>query len=354
MSPDRDDDLRDTIVDEPRSIFSAFWFRIVLVILALGVVAAIGLPYLLDVIAPSAPRTTRKPMQARAVAAPEQTPVVAVAAAPAVAASESPPAPTTRVTPTVPAPAAAKPAPATPPTRVAAPPTPAAPVPSSRPLQSPATTSGSVAVVGRVAEAPKRVAAAPKAGATAEKASASSSATPAAKAPALAAQDAAGGYWVQVGAFRDPNTAKRVAASLRGKKFRVDESVKLAAAPAPTPTALSEGDRYSVVVSGRPPEDIKNALSAKSLRAEPASAGWTIVPAMPLAEAVALSRDLAVDGLTVQVRRAGTASRPAADPNAEPLHRVRVGPYPDRPAAVAVVRQLETAGYKPFIARGSE
>jgi cell division septation protein DedD len=352
LSPDRDDDLRDTIVDGPRSIFSAFWFRIVLVILALGVVAAIGLPYLLDVIAPSAPRTTRKPVQARAVAAPEQTPVVAVAAAPAVAASESLPAPTTRVTPTAPpAPAAAKPAPATPPTRVAAPATPAAPVPSSRP---PATTSGSVAVVGRVAEAPKRVAAAPKAGATAETASASSLATPAAKAPALAAKDAAGGYWVQVGAFRDPNTAKRVAASLRGKKFRVDESVKLAAAPAPAPTALSEGDRYSVVVSGRPPEDIKNALSAKSLRAEPASAGWTIVPAMPLAEAVALSRDLAVDGLTVQVRRAGTASRPAADPNAEPLHRVRVGPYPDRPAAVAVVRQLETAGYKPFIARGSE
>jgi len=36
------------------------------------------------------------------------------------------------------------------------------------------------------------------------------------------------------------------------------------------------------------------------------------------------------------------------------LHRVRVGGFADRAAAVDVVRQLEAKGYKPYIARGDQ
>jgi outer membrane biosynthesis protein TonB len=372
LSPDRDEDFRETIDDEPRSIFSAFWFRVVLVILALGVVAAVALPYLLDVIAsapPPAARTAGPPDGRAAATAP--TPAAAVAAsAPAVSAPEPAPAAAAPATSGGPAmvgriaeapgadappsaPVAEAPKKAETPTKVDAPrkaePPGTAVAGTRKPAPATVTKAAPSTAPASGAATPTAKAATP----TAKRvATAAKDAAPAATDATPAAKGAAGGYWVQVGAFRDQDTARRIAASLRGKKFPVDESVKRTTAAAPA--LLTEADRYSVVVSGRSGEEIKNALSAKSLRAEPGTAGWTIVPAMPLAEAVALSRDLAVEGLTVQVRRSGAAARPAADTSAESLHRVRVGPYPDRPAAVAAVRQLETAGYKPFIARGSE
>jgi len=337
LSPERDEDPRDNFDDEPRSIFSALWFRVVLVVLVLGVVGAVALPYLLDVIAPSAPRTARKPARQEARATPPPavaTPAVTPVAPPPAAAAPEP-------TPPVAAAPAPPPAPAPAPTRVAATPPAAAPAP---------------AAVRSAPEAPKpevKKDAPPKKDAVKAVAAA---AKPAAITPKTSAAKAtSGGYWVQVGAFRDAEAARRVADGLRSKKFPVDESVRLSAASAPL-AAPSDTDRYSVVVSGRSTDEIRSALTAKSLRAEGANGVWTIEPSMPLADAVALSRDLAVDGLTVQVRRAGSpaATRPAANPTTESLHRVRVGPYPDRPAAVAVVRQLEGVGYKPFIARGSE
>ena len=48
---------------------------------------------------------------------------------------------------------------------------------------------------------------------------------------------------------------------------------------------------------------------------------------------------------------ASTAPAPAESGGAE-LHRVRVGAFVDRAAALAAARELETKGYKPFIARG--
>jgi hypothetical protein len=83
-----------------------------------------------------------------------------------------------------------------------------------------------------------------------------------------------------------------------------------------------------------------------------------ITPGLPLGEAVALSKDLADAGLAVRVRRVGTsagaAPRSPNRPATETLHRVRVGGFADRGAAVAVLKDLESRGYKPFLGRGNE
>ena len=81
-------------------------------------------------------------------------------------------------------------------------------------------------------------------------------------------------------------------------------------------------------------------------------------PSLTLREAVALSRDLADAGLSVQVRRiGGPAATPTASPTASApmtLHRVRVGSFPDRVAAIDAMKRLEDKGLKPFLARGNE
>jgi hypothetical protein len=114
-------------------------------------------------------------------------------------------------------------------------------------------------------------------------------------------------------------------------------------------------------VSGGAPADVNAKLSAKGLSAEPSGAGVVVRPSMPLRDAVALSKDLAVDGLKVQVRRAASGAAPAPTP-APPssasmasdgtLYRVRVGPFDDKSAATSTLRELEQKGYSPFIARG--
>ncbi|MEX2147388.1 MAG: SPOR domain-containing protein [Candidatus Rokuibacteriota bacterium] len=179
----------------------------------------------------------------------------------------------------------------------------------------------------------------------------------------------AGPYWVQVGAFKDEETAKRLAASLRAQNFKVAEVIGTAAAPAaapaPAPAAAPAGtDQYDVFVTGLPPAELTTRLTAKGLAAETSGAGVVIRPSLPLRDAVALSKDLAVEGFKVQVRRAGgEAARASARPPApaaatatatagDGLYRVRVGSFAGRPAAVAALRELQAKGYKPFIARG--
>jgi hypothetical protein len=183
----------------------------------------------------------------------------------------------------------------------------------------------------------------------------------AAKSPGAAAA-ASGPYWVQVGAFKDPAAAKRLADKLRGENFEVEQSVKegnAAAAPAsaPGPTA---GDRYNVFVSGTVPSEVAAKLTAKGLKAEPVAGGVAVTPSLPLRDAVALSKELAADGAKVQVRRAGagataTVAATTVGPSAggDALHRVRVGSFPDRQAAQAAAKSLEEKGYKGFIARGN-
>jgi hypothetical protein len=190
--------------------------------------------------------------------------------------------------------------------------------------------------------------------------------------PANPATPKAGGpFWVQVGAFKDPETAKRVATALRDQNFPVEQSdtqvsAKTASAAASSSTApspaASPGDLYDVHVSGMSAVELTKRLSAKGLAAETSGGTVVVKPSLPLRDAVTLSKDLAVDGLKVQVRRAGSGPAPAAPASPPPatvnagetLHRVRVGAFTEVAAARAAAKELEAKGYKPYIARGNE
>jgi hypothetical protein len=179
------------------------------------------------------------------------------------------------------------------------------------------------------------------------------------------AKPAAGKQWfVQVGAFKDAATAKKIAAKLREDKYTVEESqpsgsaatVAKAITSSATPSS-GGGDHYDVIITGQSPAEINSRLSAKGLAAEPLANGAVVKPSLPLRDAVALSKDLAVDGLKVQVRRAGGGgtSTPKASSGAttsgDSLHRVSVGGFPDRATAMAALKELEAKGYKPFLTR---
>lgn len=339
-----------------RSIFSALWFRALVVVLVLGVVAAVAVPYVLDMMMAPAP----KPAVAMKPPAPPP---------PAPAQLPQPAAPVQQVTTPGPTPAmppvAAKPAESPEPAKAEAPkqetpraepPAAAARPESPRPAATKPTEVAKALEPTKPAESPKvieahkpsepkKVAAVPP---TARQA-------PVARAAASATSSAP--YWVQVGAFKDEAAAKRLADKLREQNFTVEHSVRDAGAPAPA--SAGGVDRYNVFVSGLAPAELNTKLSAKGLKAQPVAGGVMVTPSMPLREAVALSKDLANEGLKIQVRRvaaSGGGASPSASPagGGESLHRVRVGGFGDRAAAEAAARELEAKGYKVFVARGNQ
>jgi cell division septation protein DedD len=332
-----------------RSIFSALWFRAILVVIVLGVVAAVAVPYVLELANQPAPKTT-------ALVKPETPPVPAPVAPPVASPS----------------------APSTPAPSVAA--APEKPSMTEKPAvaEKPAVSEGSASMSSMSAssapatEKPAAPAAKkPEASKTVVASKSAAAKEPAAaRAPRAAAPSptGAGEYFVQVGAFRNPDTAKKLAVRLREQKYNVEETsatgVKTArsAAPSAPPASGSASDRYDVHVAGAAPAEINAKLSAKGLTAEPSGGGVVVKPSMPLRDAVALSKDLAVDGLKVQVRRAsaGAAPAPAAASSAPAVtgdgtvYRVRVGPFDDKTTATSTLRELEQKGYSPFIARGGQ
>jgi DedD protein len=330
-----------------RSIFSALWFRAILVVIVLGVVAAVAVPYVLEIANQPAPQTA-------VLGKPETTPTPAPAPAPVV-----PPTPPVASAPPTPAPE--KP--------------PAPDKPSAADKPSAGESSASTPMTS--APAPEKpMAAAPKKSESSKSVVASKS--PAAKEPvesrprAQAAPSPTGtgssDYFVQVGAFKNPDTAKRLAVRLREQKYNVEETSSSGVAPAraaSTSAPAASGpasDRYDVHVTGGTPAEINAKLTARGLSAEPSGAGVVVKPSMPLRDAVALSKDLAVDGLKVQVRRAAggpapapaTANSVASATSDGTLYRVRVGPFDDKSAATSTLRELEQKGYTPFIARGGQ
>ena len=406
MSPERDDptDEHEQELYEdvpPRSIFAATWFRVVLVVIVLGVVGAVAVPYVLDWMNPSPPprsATTRSPMAPSTSTTPSvidrpladkpasekstsdrsggDRPITdkkdsTLLPAPAAPASSTPP---ERLEPKPSAAPTAKAAPEPKTTaRATAPETKAAPTPPAE-----AKSKGAMAVTEGPAKpssakpAPAKPEAAPKsetAPATATKPSPQRQAAAKATTPGPAAVGG-GPYWVQVGAFKDPATAKRVATKLREENFKVEESLRRvggsapAAAPAApkTPAVTSPSDHYDVFVTGMSVEDLNRRLAGKGLSAETSGSGVVVKPSLPLRDAVALSKDLAVEGFKVQVRRAGGSTAAASGPTApaapteggQALHRVRVGSFSDKAAALAAARELEAKGYKPYIARGDQ
>lgn len=387
MSPERDEPTEDQEQElyedvPPRSIFAATWFRVVLVVIVLGVIGAVAVPYALDWMNPPPPPRTAatrvpgtaaplppsafdrpaadKPAADKPVADKQDSTLIPAPAAPPTTPAPMPPARTDlKNEPKPGAPTAPKP-PAQPKTTAKAAAPPAKPAPSE--------TKGKSAAADSPAAPPATAKGEPKP-ATATKPSPSR--TAATKAATPAAPAASGPFWVQVGAFKDPEAAKRLATKLRGENFQVEESVRRAggtATPATTPApkapaaAPSGSDHYDVFVSGMSVEDLNKRLSGKGLAAETSGSGAVVKPSLPLRDAVALSKDLAVEGFKVQVRRAGggTAATPAPPTSSAvqdggtPLHRVRVGAFSDRTAAQAAARDLAAKGYKPFIARGDQ
>src|SRR5437899_2394656 len=287
---------------EPRrSIFASLWFRVLLVVILLGVAGVLAVPYVLDVMNPPPP----KPM---AVGTPASPALPLPAPAPAPESAQVAPGPSAPA----PAPAAA---PAT---------------KEEKQTERPKTTKPEKQPARRTAKA---------------------------SAPSAAA--GSGAYWIQVGAFKNADAARRLAARLREQNYPVLESSTSGgvdrAPSAPPASGGAVSDKYDVFVVGGSPEDITVKLSAKGLSTEPARDGVVVKPSLPLRDAIALSKDLAAEGLKVRGRRAGApasaTAAPAGSAGGEVLYRVRVGPYPDRAAATSAQKELEGKGYRPFIAR---
>jgi cell division septation protein DedD len=331
----------------PRSIFAATWFRAVLVLIVLGVIGAVAVPYILDAMNAPKPGTTAK--------LPTPIPPPSKPAPPPVAVTPLPPpsAPPVPVTATP----ATSPTPETPPTAATSPsvvtpipPITAAATPPPTPLtptEKPTETKDAMVAATTPADTPKPE---PK-----MKPGAAKTAVKAPKPGRL--------WFVQVGAFKDVDTAKKVATKLREENYTVEESLRgtrtATVAKATTAAPASGGDQYDVIITGPLSEETTKRLAAKGLTAEPVASGAMVKPSLPLRDAVALSKDLAVDGLKVQVRRAGgsaistpkAASSAPASAGGDSLHRVSVGGFPDRATAVAALKELEAKGYKPFLTR---
>jgi hypothetical protein len=340
------DDLYDETA--PRSIFAATWFRAVLVLIVLGVIGAVAVPYILD--AMNAPpgrlgATAKAPAQ---TAAPPPAPAPpATQAADPTPGSAPPPTTAAATTPAMPSPPPSEPRTETKDPTVAgstAAPEPAKPDSTPAPRPAPKPSPGTEVV------------------STPDAKPAESPTTKPARKPAQKVAKATATQWfVQVGAYKDPATAKRVAARLREANYQVDESTRAAAATVAkataAPASTGSGDHYDVIIAGGSAEDVNKRLQGKGLTAQATPGGVVVTPSLPLRDAVALSKELAVDGLKVQVRRAAGSGGPssrtiaASSGGGETLHRVSVGGFGDRATAVATLKELEARGYKPFLTR---
>lgn len=203
--PDQDDFLEDEEQEEyegQRSIFATGWFRAVLVLLVLAVIAVIAVPLIGGWFEPTPPpkvTTTTRPSEPAPPAPSTPTPAPTTPPAQTPSTSAPPatppymgtaPSTTTPSAPSTPTPAAPTPAPP--------PPVAAAPTPAPARPEMPATSTPKAP---EKAKAPERTAAAKSS----------------AKAPAVGN----GGYWVQVGAFKESRNAEGLAKTLRSEGFAV-------------------------------------------------------------------------------------------------------------------------------------
>jgi len=204
VSPEQDDH-RDEDEHEDyasRSIFSAGWFRAVLVLTVLAIVVVVSLPYLLNWFEP-APPSSQAPPSAPAVAQvpkPDASPTPIVSPAPA-------------ASPAAPAPPKAAEKPAPPPAKMAEKPSPAPTLPPSKTTEKPAPLPAASAVKP-VAQMSKPLESARAKEPVGRPAKPASAATP--------PSSPTGSYWVQVGVFKEQGNAEGLAKSLRSSGFPVE------------------------------------------------------------------------------------------------------------------------------------
>ena len=327
-----DEDERDDIAQ--RSIFSAGWFRALLVLTVLAIVVVVSLPYLLNWLEPT-PTTVPKPQTKTSEPAP------AAPAAPAQTAGTAPAAkPETTAPPATAQTEAPKPAPAAP--------TPAdrplgtAPLPAAPPQAPPAAT-GKTAAAKPEAVKPPVAAAAPK------------------RVPAPAPA-AGGSYWIQVGAFVQEKNAETLAKTLRAEQFpveiaRMNRGGGSASASAPAPAKAAEpGGQNQLVITGSTPDAVNAALKGKGT-AQVVKGGIVVNPSYDLETAMSLSSALKKEGFKVVIRRAksGPAPAPAAPVagGGTTYHVVRVGGFADRAKALQARADLEAKGHAGILTQGA-
>ena len=333
--PDRGEFHEDDEQDElaRRSIFSAGWFRALLVLTVLAIVVVVSLPYLLNWLEPT-PAPPVKPQ--------------AKSGAPA---SSPGPAPAPPIT--SPSPPTLIPAPAAPPSPAPAPPVPSvAEAPKPAPAPAPTAPSPADRPVGT---APLPVAPTIKPAPTAKSAPGAQPET--AKARTSPKQGAPveggspGGHWVQVGAFLEERNAEALAKQLRGESFPVHISqITRGGGPAAAQPARPAGAQNQLFITGATPDAVNAALKGKGT-AQAVKGGVVVNPPFDLETAVALSSSLKKDGFKVVIRRPQAA--PAKAGSGPTLHVVRVGGFADRAKAQQARGELEAKGHPGFLTQGA-
>jgi cell division septation protein DedD len=316
-----DEDERDDIAQ--RSIFSAGWFRALLVLTVLAIVVVVSLPYLLNWLEPT-PAVPPKPQTKASEPAPAPA-----APAPAVPAKPETTAPPATAQTEAPKPAPAAPTPADRPLGTA-------PLPAA-PAQAPAASTAKAAPAKPDAVKPPAVAAAPKRAPT----------------PAPAAS---GSYWIQVGAFVQEKNAEALAKTLRAEQFpveiaRLSQGGGGASAPART---VESGGQNQLVVTGSTPDAVNAALKGKGT-AQVVKGGIVVNPAYDLETAMSLSSQLKKEGFKVVIRRAKSGATTAAPATGGGItyHVVRVGGFADRAKAQQARADLEAKGHAGFVTQGA-
>jgi cell division septation protein DedD len=360
-NPDRDEFLEDEEQDElaRRSIFSAGWFRALLVLTVLAIVVVVSLPYLLNWLEPTPPSPPAK-TQAKSSAT-SQTPT------PAPPPVTAPP-PSTMVPPApAPAPAPAPPTPPAPAPSTSAPsmPTPSAPTPTAK-VETPAPppAKGETPKAPRapaepspaerpVGTAPLPVAPAPSS--PAAKGAPAAKQAPAAKLGAPVEGGSPGNYFVQVGAFLEEKNAESLAKQLRGESFPVQITQVTrggSAAPAAPAKSSSSGGQNQLFITGSTPDAVNAALKGKGT-AQAVKGGIVVNPAFDLETAMSLSSSLKKDGFKVVIRRAKAGQPAPKTTGGQTFHIVRVGGYPDRAKAQQARGELEAKGHPGFLSQGA-
>jgi len=315
-----------------RSIFSAGWFRALLVLTVLAIVVVVSLPYLLNWLEPTpGPPIRPQPKVTEQAPPPPSTP--------------SPPSSPTETKPSTPpaAPAPTAPAPAT---KSEGPPAP--PAAPAQP-EPPKTAQATPAVPAPSAPAAK----------TAPAAKAESKASATRSIPAESGSS--GGYWVQVGAFVEEKNAEALSKQLKSENFPVTISRISRGGGTPAPAAApaspdGSGGQNQLFITGSTADAVNAALKGKGT-AQAVKGGLVVNPSYDLETAMSLSSALKKEGFKVVIRRAKAAAAPAAAPSSGGggtiYHVVRVGGYPDRAKALQVRSELDAKGHPGFLAQGA-
>src|SRR5215813_8905015 len=321
-----------------RSIFSAGWFRALLVLTVLAIVVVVSLPYLLNWLEPTPGPPARPQAKVSEQAPPPASPPPS-ASAPSEVKPSTPPA----------APAPATPAPAAPP-KTAQAPTPA--TPPERPLGTAPPPA---------APAPSSPAAKPEPTTKPETAKAETPKTTAKRSAPADGGSTGGGYWVQVGAFVEERNAEALSKQLKGQNFPVTISRISRGGSAPAPATSSakpapSGAQNQLFITGSTADAVNAALKGKGT-AQAVKGGLAVNPPYDLETAMSLSSALKKEGFKVVIRRAKAAPAAASPSNGgsggTTYHVVRVGGYPDRAKALQVRSELEAKGHPGFLAQGA-